>query len=74
LSRICIDAANARQGRAWTSGIAQIVNSVRATTTRWRDRVCHRRALATMNGRDLADIGVCWSQIAEEVSKPFWRA
>jgi uncharacterized protein YjiS (DUF1127 family) len=73
LSRICIDAADTRQGREQTSAIARIVKSVCATTSRWRDRVRYRRALATMSERDLTDIGVCWSQIAEEVSKPFWR-
>jgi uncharacterized protein YjiS (DUF1127 family) len=74
LSPIYVDVANRRQGREWISGIARIVNGVCATTTRWRDRVRYRRALATMNERELTDIGVCWSEVAEDVSKPFWRA
>jgi uncharacterized protein YjiS (DUF1127 family) len=74
LSRIDIDVAKSRQGREWTSGIARIVKSVRATTSRWRDRVRYRRALARLSERELIDIGICWSQIAEEASKPFWRA
>ena len=40
----------------------------------WRDRARYRGALARMSERELADIGVSWSQIAEEASKPFWRA
>jgi uncharacterized protein YjiS (DUF1127 family) len=39
----------------------------------WRGRVRYRRALARMGERELIDIGVSWSQIAEEASKPFWR-
>jgi uncharacterized protein YjiS (DUF1127 family) len=73
LSRIYIDVANARQGREWTSALARIVKRVRRATSRWSDRVRFRRALARMSERELADIGICWSEIAEEVSKPFWR-
>jgi uncharacterized protein YjiS (DUF1127 family) len=36
-----------------------------------RDRV--RRRLAAMNARELQDMGTCWSEIAEEIGKPFWR-
>jgi hypothetical protein len=24
--------------------------------------------------RELQDMGTCWSSIADEISKPFWRA
>jgi len=27
-----------------------------------------------MNERELQDIGTCWSEIACEAGKPFWRA
>ena len=74
MSRIYIDVANTRQDCERTSGIGWIVKSVRATTSRWSDRVRYRRALARMSERELIDIGMCWSQIAEEASKPFWRA
>ena len=40
----------------------------------WRQRVRARRELAQWNERDLHDIGLSWSSIAEEVNKPFWRA
>ncbi|QWG22392.1 DUF1127 domain-containing protein [Bradyrhizobium sediminis] len=38
----------------------------------WRERgrVCGQ--LAAMSERELQDIGVCWSEIASEVGKPFW--
>jgi len=39
----------------------------------WRERVRVRRSLASMSERELHDIGTGWSEIAHEVSKPFWR-
>jgi uncharacterized protein YjiS (DUF1127 family) len=54
--------------------LAIVMASVRKTLSLWRDRVRHRRALARMSERELTDLGVCWSQIADEVGKPFWRA
>jgi uncharacterized protein YjiS (DUF1127 family) len=39
----------------------------------WRERRRVRRQLAAMNERELQDIGICWSEIAEEIGKPFWR-
>lgn len=46
---------------------------VRSQWEIWRDRQRFRRALARMSERKLADIGVSWSDIAADVSKPFWR-
>jgi uncharacterized protein YjiS (DUF1127 family) len=40
----------------------------------WRTRSRSRRELAARNDRELQDMGTCWSSIADEVSKPFWRA
>lgn len=40
----------------------------------WQERVRTRRALAQWNERDLHDVGLSWSSVAEEVNKPFWRA
>jgi uncharacterized protein YjiS (DUF1127 family) len=74
LSRIYVDAANSRQGREWYAALALIVRSVAATISLWRNRMRDRRALAQMSERGLADIGVCRSQIAGELDKPFWRA
>ncbi|WP_245310925.1 DUF1127 domain-containing protein [Bradyrhizobium valentinum] len=39
----------------------------------WRERSRARRHLAAMSGRELQDIGTCWSQVANEVIKPFWQ-
>ena len=45
-----------------------------ATVRLWRERARARSALAQLTERDLHDIGVSWSNVAEEVNKPFWRA
>lgn len=72
-----MDAERAPQCREQQSGITAklgvFARNARAKISLWRGRVRYRRALAAMSERDLADIGVGWSQIAEEVSKPFWR-
>jgi uncharacterized protein YjiS (DUF1127 family) len=39
----------------------------------WRARARLRRDLAALGERELQDMGTCWSSIADEVSKPFWR-
>jgi uncharacterized protein YjiS (DUF1127 family) len=48
----------------------------RALTTfrTWQERARARRELARWSERQLHDIGVSWSTVAEEVNKPFWRA
>jgi len=38
----------------------------------WRERLRVRRLLAAMTQRELQDIGRCWSEIADEINKPFW--
>jgi uncharacterized protein YjiS (DUF1127 family) len=40
----------------------------------WRHRYTTRRELAHWSEQDLHDIGRSWSDIANEVDKPFWRA
>ena len=40
----------------------------------WRQRQQDRRQLAELTNRDLHDIGLSWSDVADEVEKPFWRA
>ena len=40
----------------------------------WRERRRTRRQLAAMSERELRDIGIYWSDIADEIGKPFWRA
>jgi uncharacterized protein YjiS (DUF1127 family) len=64
-------AASAASGLRAT--VVTATKAARATCTIWRDRVRYRRALARMSERELADIGVNWSEIANEAGKPFWR-
>ena len=45
-----------------------------STVRTWRERARSRRELAARSPHELQDIGVCRADIAEEVSKPFWRA
>ena len=40
----------------------------------WHNRYKGRRELARSGEQDLHDIGKSWSDIADEVDKPFWRA
>jgi uncharacterized protein YjiS (DUF1127 family) len=40
----------------------------------WRERGRTRRQLAVMSERELQDIGICRSDIASEIGRPFWRA
>jgi uncharacterized protein YjiS (DUF1127 family) len=39
----------------------------------WIDRAAERRQLATMNERDLKDIGLTRYDALKEWEKPFWR-
>ena len=40
----------------------------------WHGRYMMRRELGQLSEHDLHDIGMSWSEIANEVDKPFWRA
>jgi uncharacterized protein YjiS (DUF1127 family) len=40
----------------------------------WRQRRQQRLELARWTERDLHDVGLSWSDIADEAGKPFWRA
>ncbi len=40
----------------------------------WRQRQIDRRQLAQLSDRDLHDVGLSWSDVANEAEKPFWRA
>jgi uncharacterized protein YjiS (DUF1127 family) len=44
------------------------------TLRTWQRRGRARRELARFSERELHDIGISWSSIAEEVNKPFWKA
>jgi uncharacterized protein YjiS (DUF1127 family) len=53
---------------------AGLVRRVLTTFRTWQERARARRELARWSERELHDIGVSWSTVAEEVNKPFWRA
>jgi uncharacterized protein YjiS (DUF1127 family) len=40
----------------------------------WRQRYQSRQELTQWTDRDLHDVGLSWSDIADEAAKPFWRA
>jgi len=50
------------------------IRDVLATITMWRARARWRRELAVRSERELLDMGTCWSSIADEIGKPFWRS
>ena len=62
-----------RQASISTSSPATLVRNVLAMVRTWRTRVRIRRELAALSARELQDMATCWSSIAHEVSKPFWR-
>lgn len=50
------------------------IDGVRAWITTWRRRRRYRAYLATMEDRDLRDIGLCRSDAEREANLPAWRA
>jgi uncharacterized protein YjiS (DUF1127 family) len=62
-----------RQTTISASSPAILVRNVLAMVRTWLTRVRVRRELAALSTRELQDMGTCWSSIADEVSKPFWR-
>jgi uncharacterized protein YjiS (DUF1127 family) len=40
----------------------------------WRERHRTRKELTQWTARDLHDVGLSWTDIANEAEKPFWRA
>jgi len=51
-----------------------VIEVVLALVRVWRERRRTRGELAAMSDRELQDIGICRSEIANEIGKPFWRA
>jgi uncharacterized protein YjiS (DUF1127 family) len=50
-----------------------VVRNILQTVQIWRARARFRRELAALSERELQDMGTCWSSIADEIGKPFWR-
>lgn len=43
------------------------------TLLTWQERSHQRHALAQLDGRGLADLGLSRADVAQETAKPFWR-
>jgi uncharacterized protein YjiS (DUF1127 family) len=56
------------------SALVVLARNAVATVRIWRARTRARRELAALSARELQDMATCWSSIADEVNKPFWRA
>jgi uncharacterized protein YjiS (DUF1127 family) len=54
--------------------VLAVIEVILAFVRVWRERRRTRRQLAVMSERELQDIGICRSEIANEIGKPFWRA
>jgi len=63
-----------RPSRKRAGAAFAIVEGLFALVRIWRERQRTRRQLAIMSERDLQDIGICRSEIAYEIAKPFWQA
>ncbi len=61
------------QSRISMNSLSVMVRNILAIVQIWRARARGRRDLATLSERELQDMGTCWSSIACEISKPFWR-
>jgi uncharacterized protein YjiS (DUF1127 family) len=57
-----------------TNSPATLARNIVAMVRIWRARARVRRELAALSARELQDMATCWSSIADEVNKPFWRA
>jgi len=61
------------QSRISMKSLSVMVRNILAIVQTWRARARFRRDLAALSERELQDMGTCWSSIAYEISKPFWR-
>ena len=55
-------------------GRPSLLSRVTATLRLWRKRIREKRALEQLDERELHDIGVSFSDVYAELSRPFWRA
>lgn len=54
--------------------VSDLISRVARTLSVWQERLRSRRELARWSERELHDIGVSASSVADEINKPFWRA
>jgi uncharacterized protein YjiS (DUF1127 family) len=76
LSRVCTDNSHdrRRQSRNPAGFALAVIEVILAFVRVWREHRRTRCQLAAMSERELQDIGICRSEIAFEIGKPFWRA
>ena len=76
LSGVCADKSHDRGRLSRNPGgsVLAVIEVILAFVRVWRERRRTRRQLAVMSERELQDIGICRSEIANEIDKPFWRA
>jgi uncharacterized protein YjiS (DUF1127 family) len=74
LSRVGANKSQDRPPRNLEGSVLAVIEVVLAFVRVWRERRRTRRQLADMSDRELQDIGICRSEIAFEIGKPFWRA
>ena len=75
-SLACADMGDDRprpSGKPAASAFA-VIEALIALARVWRERHRTRRQLAAMSERELQDMGICRSEIADEIGKPFWRS
>ena len=53
---------------------SDLISRIARTLSVWQERLRSRRELARWSERELHDIGVSASSVADEINKPFWRA
>jgi len=63
-----------RPSREPAASAFAVIEALIALARVWRERSRTRRRLAAMSERELQDMGICQSEIADEIGKPFWRS
>ena len=66
-------ANGAAPARRWAALAGRIRRRAIADVTRWFARSRQRRALAKLDARLLADVGITPEAARREIAKPFWR-
>ena len=54
--------------------VGGVLGQLSETLHAWLQRYQTRQELSHWTERDLHDVGLSWSDIANEADKPFWRA
>ena len=65
--------ARAIRARDWAARMEDLLIRLFDTLGEWRDRAASRRALAKLDARMLADIGLDTASAEAESMKQFWR-